>query len=132
MRLLRTLQTRAFGISIIERSVGPHSWGSLDRRSMKLGTGATIGPTTAHAKLSAPPTNTPDQHPLSSSSMWTEPLRGLDWTWTQAEDLGPFVHTGTCASVVGVSVDPSVVGRDWSPVSSNKARGCCCRTPGDH
>jgi hypothetical protein len=34
--------------------------------------------------------------------------------------------------VVGVSVDPPVVGRDWSPVSSNKARGCCCRTPGDH
>jgi hypothetical protein len=38
----------------------------------------------------------------------------------------------TCASAVGVSVDPSVVGRDWSPVSSNKARGYCCRTPGDH
>jgi hypothetical protein len=36
--------------------------------------------------------------------------------------IGPFAHT--CASVVGVSVDPSVVGRDWSPVSSNKARGC--------
>ena len=44
--------------------------------------------------------------------------------------IGPFAHT--CASVVGVSVDPSVVGRDWSPVSSNKARGYCCRTPGDH
>jgi hypothetical protein len=30
-------------------------------------------------------------------------------------------------------VCPSVVGRDWaSPVSSNKARGCCCRTPGGH
>jgi hypothetical protein len=34
--------------------------------------------------------------------------------------------------VVGVSVDPLVVGRDWSPVSSNEARGCCCRTPGGH
>jgi hypothetical protein len=31
-------------------------------------------------------------------------------------------------SVVGISMEPSVVGRDWSPVSSNKARGCCCRT----
>jgi hypothetical protein len=44
--------------------------------------------------------------------------------------IGPFAHT--CASVVGVSVEPPVVGRDWSPVSSNKARGCCCRTPGGH
>jgi hypothetical protein len=34
--------------------------------------------------------------------------------------------------MVGVSVDPPVVGRDWSPVSSNKARGCCRRAPGDH
>jgi hypothetical protein len=33
-----------------------------------------------------------------------------------------------CASVVGISMEPSVVGRDWSPVSSDKARGCCCRT----
>jgi hypothetical protein len=32
-------------------------------------------------------------------------------------EIGPFAHTR--ASVVGVSVDPSVVGRDWSPVSSN-------------
>jgi hypothetical protein len=48
-------------------------------------------------------------------------------------EIGPwtvFVHT--CASVVGVSVDPSVVGRGCSPVSSNKARGYCCRTPGGH
>jgi hypothetical protein len=30
--------------------------------------------------------------------------------------------------VVGISMEPSVVGRDWSPVSSNKARGYCCRT----
>jgi hypothetical protein len=29
-------------------------------------------------------------------------------------------------------VDPPVVGRDWSPVSSNKARGCCSRTTGGH
>jgi hypothetical protein len=34
----------------------------------------------------------------------------------------------TCASVVGISMEPPVVGRDWSPVSSNKARGCCCQT----
>jgi hypothetical protein len=27
---------------------------------------------------------------------------------------------------------PSVVRRDWSPVSPNKARGYCCRTPGGH
>jgi hypothetical protein len=47
----RNLQTVAFGISIIERAVGPHRRGSMDRRSMKLGTGATIGPTTAHAKF---------------------------------------------------------------------------------
>jgi hypothetical protein len=53
---------------------------------------------------------------------WTGP--GDRW------EIGPFVHM--CASVVGVSVGPSVVGRDWSPVSSNKARGYCCRTPGDH
>jgi hypothetical protein len=26
-------------------------------------------------------------------------------------------------------VGPSGFGRDWSPVSSNKSRGCCCRTP---
>jgi hypothetical protein len=45
-------------------------------------------------------------------------------------EIGPFAHTS--ASVVGVSVDPSVVGRGWSPASSNKARGYCCRTPGDH
>jgi hypothetical protein len=42
------------------------------------------------------------------------------------------LHSTACASVVCISVDPSVVGRDWSPVSSNKARGYCCRTPGDH
>jgi hypothetical protein len=41
-------------------------------------------------------------------------------------ETGPFAHA--CASVVGVSVEhPSVVGLDWSPVSSNKARGYCCR-----
>ena len=51
---------------------------------------------------------------------------GLEIRWK----IGPFAHT--CASVVGVSLDPSVVGRDWSPVSSNEARGYCCRTPGDH
>jgi hypothetical protein len=45
-------------------------------------------------------------------------------------EIGPFAHT--CASVVGVSVGPSVVGRDWSPMSSKKARGYCCRTTGDH
>jgi hypothetical protein len=44
--------------------------------------------------------------------------------------IGSFAHT--CASVVGVSVGPSVVGRGWSPVSSNKARDYCCRTTVDH
>jgi hypothetical protein len=34
--------------------------------------------------------------------------------------------------VVGISMGPSVVGRYWSPASSNKARGYCCRTSGDH
>jgi hypothetical protein len=38
----------------------------------------------------------------------------------------------TRASAVGVLVDPLVVGRDWSPVSSNKTRGYCCRATGDH
>jgi hypothetical protein len=41
-------------------------------------------------------------------------------------------EAGSWAVWMGVSVDPSVVGRHWSPVSSNKARGYCCRTPGDH
>jgi hypothetical protein len=45
MRILH----KAFGISAIRQAVGPHSWGNLDRRSMKLDTGVTIGPTTAHA-----------------------------------------------------------------------------------
>jgi hypothetical protein len=40
--------------------------------------------------------------------------------------IGPLAHT--FASVVGISMEPPVVGRDWSPVSSNKARGYCCRT----
>jgi hypothetical protein len=54
---------------------------------------------------------------------------GLDLAG-QRWKIGPFAHTS--ASVVGVLVGPSVVGRGWSPVSSNKARGYCCRTPGDH
>jgi hypothetical protein len=42
-------------------------------------------------------------------------------------------RTYVCIWVVGFSVGPSVVvGRDWSPVSSQKVRGCCCRTPGGH
>jgi hypothetical protein len=54
-------------------------------------------------------------------------LRRLVWTWRQRQvGDGPFAHT--CGSVVGVLVGPSVVGRDWSPASSNKARGYCCRT----
>jgi hypothetical protein len=48
------VQTVAFGISAIRRALGPHSWGSLDRRSIKLGTGVTIGPATAHAKFYRP------------------------------------------------------------------------------
>jgi hypothetical protein len=55
---------------------------------------------------------------------------GLGLAGDSRWEIGPFAHT--CASVVGVSVDPPVVGRDWSPASSNKARGCCCRTPGCH
>jgi hypothetical protein len=54
------------------------------------------------------------------------------WTWDLdiRWKIGPLAHT--CASVVGVSVDPPIVGRDWSPVSSKKAHGYCCRTPGGH
>jgi hypothetical protein len=55
-------------------------------------------------------------------------LAGAFLTWPPSH----YYYAHTCASVVGVSVDPSVVGRDWSPVSSNKARGYCCRTPGEH
>jgi hypothetical protein len=39
-----------------------------------------------------------------------EALRRLVWTWRTGGRLG----------------------RDWNPVSSNKARGYCCRTPDDH
>jgi hypothetical protein len=60
---------------------------------------------------------------------WSYEEAGLDLK-TGGRLLGPFAHT--CGSVVGVSADPPVVGRDCSPMSSNKARGCCCRTPGDH
>jgi hypothetical protein len=49
------------------------------------------------------------------------------WTWEQWWKTGPFAHTR--AYVVGVSMEPPVVGRGWSPVSSYKARGYCCRTP---
>jgi hypothetical protein len=41
-------------------------------------------------------------------------------------EIRPFAHT--CASLVGISMEPPVVSRDWRPVSSNKARGYCCRT----
>jgi hypothetical protein len=62
---------------------------------------------------------------------WSFEEAGLDLgTGGRSVTIGTFSHT--YASVVGVSVDPSVVGRDWSPVSSNKARGYCCRTPGGH
>jgi hypothetical protein len=56
------------------------------------------------------------------------------WTWAQVEDWTVCTYACICGGlvVVGVLVDPPVVGRDWSPVSSNKARGYCCRTPGDH
>jgi hypothetical protein len=59
-------------------------------------------------------------------------LRRLDWTWKTENrwKIGPFAHT--CASVMGVSAGPPVVGRDWSPVYYNIARGYCCRTPGGH
>jgi hypothetical protein len=64
------------------------------------------------------------------------PTAGLVWTWKTVQKqvvrwkTGPFAHT--CTSALGVSVGPPVVGRGWSPVSSNKARGCCCRTTGGH
>jgi hypothetical protein len=37
-----------------------------------------------------------------------------------------------CGGCLAWLVGPSVVGRGWSPVPSNKARGCCCRATGDH
>jgi hypothetical protein len=62
---------------------------------------------------------------------WSSEEAGLDLiTGGGLDRLHFFTHM--CASVVGVSVEPSVVGRDWSPMSSNKARGYCCRTPGGH
>jgi hypothetical protein len=58
---------------------------------------------------------------------WSSGRRLVGPGWGQRRwEIGPFAHTR--ASVVGVSMEPSVVGRGWSPVSSNKARGCCCRT----
>ena len=104
MRLLRTLQTQSFGISIIERSVGPHSWGSMDRRSMKLGTGATMGPTTAHAKFCRPSVrvNTPfyalkiltsggryqsgdrRRFPDYYSQNSTNQYPNIDWCWSRS------------------------------------------------
>jgi hypothetical protein len=51
--------------------------------------------------------------PLKQAYLATR-LYGLDLEnrWK----IGPFAHT--CASVVGIAMEPSVVGRDWSPVSS--------------
>jgi hypothetical protein len=65
-------------------------------------------------------------------------LRRLDWTCAGGRwEIGPFAHT--CASVLAWvsrwarrSLSVVVLGHDWSPVSSNKARGCCCRTPGGY
>jgi hypothetical protein len=64
-------------------------------------------------------------------------LRRLDWTWEQVGDWTNRTYVCVNRSVVGVgvSVGPSIAGRDWKPgVSCNKAaRGYhCCRTPGDH
>jgi hypothetical protein len=59
-------------------------------------------------------------------------LRGLDWTCLGAGGRLDRFHIRVHLWWVGFTVGPSVVGRDWSPVSSNKARGHCCRTPGDH
>jgi hypothetical protein len=56
------------------------------------------------------------------------------WSFEEAGlDLGTGgrldrLHIATCASMVGISMEPPVVSRDWSPVSSNKACGYCCRT----
>jgi hypothetical protein len=56
-----------------------------------------------------------------------EALRGLDWTWKTGGGLGR-LHIRVHLRCVGISMEPPVVGRDWSPVSSNKPRGYCCRT----
>jgi hypothetical protein len=61
---------------------------------------------------------------------WSSEEAGLDLPGNARWKIGPVAHT--CASALGVSADPPVVGRDWSPVSSNKARGYCCRTTGEH
>jgi hypothetical protein len=45
---------------------------------------------------------------------------GLDLAGRRRWKTGPLAHT--CASMAGASVGPPVAGRDWSPVSSNKAR----------
>jgi hypothetical protein len=51
-------------------------------------------------------------------------LRGLGcWTWKtggRLDRLFAAFAAHTCASVVGISMEPSVVGRGWSPVSPNK------------
>jgi hypothetical protein len=45
----------------------------MDRRSMKLGTGVTIGPTTAHAKFCRP-----SVVPRPPSMLWKSSLLGVD------------------------------------------------------
>jgi hypothetical protein len=58
---------------------------------------------------------------------------GGGWTGPRGRwETGPFAVCTYVASVVGTSMGPPVVGRGWSPVPSNKARGCCYRTPGGH
>jgi hypothetical protein len=74
---------------------------------------------------------------LQPSEFAVGALRRLDWTWEQVGDWTTCTYVCVHRSVVGVgvSVGPSIAGRDWKPgVSCNKAaRGYhCCRTPGDH
>jgi hypothetical protein len=62
--------------------------------------------------------------PLTSApALGVQRHYGACLTYGQRKNRGKCRIAHTRASVVGVSVDPSVVGRDWSPVSSNKARG---------
>jgi hypothetical protein len=56
----------------------------------------------------------------SEEAAWTG-AAGSRW------ETGPLAQT--CASVVGISMEPPVARRDWNPVSSNKARGYCFRAP---
>jgi hypothetical protein len=59
-------------------------------------------------------------------------LRRLDWTWTQVEDWTVCTYGRAHLRWVSRWIRRLLVvtGARY-PVSSNKARGCCCRTTGD-